>query len=242
MSMGSRLSDLIDLSRRFFVPARCSYSRVFNAERFSVWTFLNNFKPAFLFFSVFITFTPETFPVDSEGHPSAWEKYLHGELESLRKEIAEDPRVISWVLEANAANMKLSGKQIQVLDKNWIRTEGVDLFISTFLTNGLAETLKEFQRNHRSLVEIFMTDERGNLIGSTNKTSDYYQGDEAWWQEAKQSRNPAGFLGRAEYDESAFAYSVALYLPVFDTDRQKVIGVVKAVSSRKKVQGLKGGK
>lgn len=233
MSVRFDFLDLFHYVRRPCFRAPCPWHCSANSRRIA---FSASLKFALIFLAALMIPRMQGASAAPERDlPAAWQTYLQEELRLLREEITESPDVIKRVHDANAGNAKLSLKQILTLDKNWQQTEGVDLFISTLLNNGLARKLKEFQKTHRSLVEIFITDERGNLIGSTNKTSDYYQGDETWWQETYQAADPAGFMGSVEYDESTFTHAIPLYLPVFDVTSRKVIGVLKAVSSRKKM-------
>jgi len=51
-------------------------------------------------------------------------------------------------------------------------------------------SLRAFRELYPYHIEVFVTDAKGALVAATNRTSDYYQGDETWWQ------NTAGENGR----------------------------------------------
>lgn len=163
-----------------------------------------------------------------------WTPYLESQLLALKKDITLNPDVIRSVAQANQTNAHFSLKEIAEMDRQWRGTEGVDLFIVSLITNDLADKLKEFQKKQGSLVEIFITDRKGLLIAATNKTSDFYQADEAWWRETVERNNPKGAFGGSEYDESALVEDIPLYL-VIRGEQQEVIGVLKAVCEKNRI-------
>jgi len=160
--------------------------------------------------------------------------HLEAQLSALRQGISLNPEVIRSVVKANLENVHFTPQEITAIDQQWRKTEGVDLFIVSLITNELADQLKEFQEKQGGLAEIFITDQKGLLIASTNKTSDFYQGDELWWQEAFLRNDPNGSFGNREYDESALVEDIPLYL-VIRGERSDVIGVLKAVSVKDKI-------
>jgi PAS domain S-box-containing protein len=89
--------------------------------------------------------------------------------------------------------------------------------------------LKDLGLSHSGLgAEIFITDIKGALVATTQKTSDYYQADEEWWQQIYAGGVKAHYLSGVEYDQSAGTYSFSLACPVVDA-RNTMIGVMKAV-------------
>ena len=72
--------------------------------------------------------------------------------------------------------------------------------------------------------EIFVMDDQGANVAMTDKTSDYWQGDEAKFK--KSYNNGAGgvHISDVEFDESTQTYSVQVSVPVKDGDA--VIGAV----------------
>jgi len=73
--------------------------------------------------------------------------------------------------------------------------------------------------------EIFITNQYGGNIAQSHKTTDYKQGDELWWQKAKQN---GVFLSQGGFDESAGVYSSDISIRILDEDGN-FIGVLKAV-------------
>jgi hypothetical protein len=137
--------------------------------------------------------------------------------------------VVEAVRTANEKNAELTKAEIHRLDEKWQNTDGLDDFIKSFLTNECAQHLLDFQEAHDEFPEVFITDRRGLIVAETNRTSDYYQADEQWWTQAYQDGRGQTHHGPIEYDESACAEAISLYVPVVDPDTQQAIGVVKAV-------------
>ena len=73
--------------------------------------------------------------------------------------------------------------------------------------------------------EIFITNAFGANIAQSEKTSDYRQDDEVWWQKAKQN---GIYLSEGGFDESAGVYASDVAIRISD-DKGNFIGVLKAV-------------
>lgn len=73
--------------------------------------------------------------------------------------------------------------------------------------------------------EIFVTNAYGANVSQTNRTTDYRQDDERWWQLAAKD---GLYLGDVEFDESAGIYSVEICVRIDDEDGG-MLGVLKAV-------------
>lgn len=144
-------------------------------------------------------------------------------------ELAHDPAVVEMVAAINQQNQALSFGDIRRLDEQWQKAPGLDALTRPLLSNACAKALRAFQEGHVEFPELFVTDARGLVVGMTNKTSDYYQADEDWWTAAYHEGRGRGFYGQIEYDESAHAEAIALYVPVMDPKTQRAIGVLKAV-------------
>lgn len=117
------------------------------------------------------------------------------------------------------------------LDARWPALAIDDPAIQAILTNSLARQLGAFRDVNPVFAEIFVTDVQGQLLASTDKTSDFWQADETWWQQA--AGLPAGevFLQGIYFDESAAVFSVDVAVPLRDPARSDapVAGVVKGV-------------
>ncbi|MFH1718551.1 MAG: HAMP domain-containing protein, partial [Planctomycetota bacterium] len=104
-------------------------------------------------------------------------------------------------------------------------------FVEELLNNELSEELKtriEFHKRKQSReppAEAFVTNRYGACIASTERTSDYRQDDEVWWQRA---RKDGLYVGDVEYDESAGVHCTPIAMKLSDT-AGNFAGVVKVV-------------
>ena len=148
---------------------------------------------------------------------------LLGKKIELLKNIAINPQIIEIIKRFNEKNQEISISDILKIDKKWQETKGIDDFIKSFFTNECAQYLIEFQEKYDEFPEIFITDENGLIVGETNKTSDYYQADEQWWIKAYNNGIGKNYFGEIEYDESAYAEAIPIYIPVMDFQNKKAI-------------------
>lgn len=103
--------------------------------------------------------------------------------------------------------------------------------LQALLHNDLSRQMQAFIAEHRNFAEIFITDREGRLIAATQKTSDYWQADEAWWQAAVQLDEDMVNLEGLNYDDSAQVYSIDVSLPLYQAGAtgRELVGVIKAV-------------
>lgn len=114
------------------------------------------------------------------------------------------------------------------MERRWQETTEPDL-VNSVLTNPASKVLLDFQIYEKQRYrEIFVTDSLGAVRAATNKTSDYYQADEFWWQAATKN-NGSVFLGDIEFDESSHSQSISIAIPIQNTQDASVVGVMKVV-------------
>lgn len=129
---------------------------------------------------------------------------------------------------ASAAAKPKSSEEIWRLENRWSELPEQDLLLQTLLNSKGAEVLRDFQQQHPRFNEIFVTDNQGGILTMSNKTSDYYQADEAWWQDSFAHGVGKVWQGRIEFDESSSTWGIPLYLPL-KRENGKVAGIIKAV-------------
>jgi len=110
-----------------------------------------------------------------------------------------------------------SDDQITALMADWTDAQLSDSLKSV-------STFYEEQYGYKLFPEVFITNQYGVNIAQTNMTSDYYQADEEWWQQAKIR---GIYVSDASYDESSQIYSISLCLRIDDNDN--FLGVMKVV-------------
>ena len=136
--------------------------------------------------------------------------------------LASDPALIAAVEKQNAQQLTLD--QIKSRDAAWRKVTGVDDFMTSLLNNDAAKAMLAFEKIQPYYFEIFLMDNQGANVAMTNKTSDYWQGDEAKWQKTFKVGPDAVHLSEVEFDDSAQAYLVQVSVPVVSNG--KAIGAL----------------
>lgn len=139
------------------------------------------------------------------------------------------------------ANLKYNSKgneeiirEINSIENIWPRLKENSPILKDIISNRLAEYLKEYKnREGEEYAEIFITDAKGAVIAATNRTSDYFQADERWWEEAFNNGKGGIYLSDVDYDENAKVFSLNFCLPIMDKSNKKVIGIIKVITDIK---------
>jgi hypothetical protein len=144
--------------------------------------------------------------------------------------LAQETIVVNAVKEANKTATK-SLELIFTLDKRWRATEGVDAWIGRFLNNPCATYLKKVQKEHKKggrflYSEIFVMDKQGNIVAESNKTSDYWQGDEDKFVKSFADGKGAIFIDKPSFDESVQAYLIQVSVPILNPYTGGAIGAM----------------
>jgi hypothetical protein len=116
-----------------------------------------------------------------------------------------DPTVIAAIQEQNERHTGMSTDQINELDQAWrAQTEGGDRpLIDEVLGNELSAFLADRKNESSGMItEVFVMDNVGLNVGQSDVTSDYWQGDEAKWQQTYEVGAGAIFVDEIETDES----------------------------------------
>ena len=131
----------------------------------------------------------------------------------------------------NKTASPMSVEAIAAIEARWPVLPDDAPEISAFLNNDLASALREFQKQNPNFAEIFVTDRWGRLIAATNRTSDYWQADENWWQIGFGMGPDTTFVEGLTFDESSGTHSISLAVPLFSSRKagDKPAGVLKAV-------------
>ena len=139
------------------------------------------------------------------------------------------------VAKSNREFEKLENLQEYINEKNneWISAQkaATTLLMQELLNNKLSEELRnkmgfhEEKHGYKVFGEVFVTNKYGAIAALTEKTSDYRQDDELWWEKA---REDGLYVGDVEYDESSDIYSTAIAIRSNDKDGN-FNGAVKVV-------------
>jgi hypothetical protein len=142
----------------------------------------------------------------------------------------KDPIIVKAVKDQNAKKVKLA--DIQATDKEWMG--GKNTVSSVMLGNDCSKHLRELIAKNPTYSETFVMDDQGTNVCMSERTSDYWQGDEAKWQKSFNGGKGGTFIDERKYDSSAKAILAQVSVPVYDGT--KVIG---AITIGVKVDALK---
>lgn len=122
--------------------------------------------------------------------------------------------LVAAVKEQNSGGMSLDN--IKSKDAAWIKHNGVDDFMKSLMNNSAAVELKKLESSAPYYMELFLMDNQGANVAMTNKTSDYWQGDEDKFTGSYQGGAGDVHMGKVKFDKSAQAYLVQVSVPVMD--------------------------
>jgi len=115
-------------------------------------------------------------------------------------------------------------EKIKEIDQKWLNTIGTDDFMDSIMSSDCSQHLTSIKKKNNFYEEIFVTDNQGANVALTDKTSDYWQGDEAKF--TKDYKGGAGevFISDVNFDDSTQSYLTQISVPVMDEG--KAIGVI----------------
>lgn len=140
-----------------------------------------------------------------------------------------EPSVVAAILAQNAAHEGLSQQEIEALDGAWRAEVGAAAtpMIDGVLGRPESAWLRSQEEATGGLVtEVFVMDSRGLNVAQSDITSDFWQGDEAKWQETYLLGAGAIHISEVELDESTQTYQSQVSMAVTDPASGAVIGAV----------------
>ncbi len=141
----------------------------------------------------------------------------------------DDPLVIEAIKAQNIEHASIDSNAIEELDQTWRAeaAEGTGPMIEDLLSREASLYLIEKTRGAAGFVtEVFIMDDKGLNVAQSAVTSDYWQGDEAKWQETYQASGYPIHISEAEFDDSTQAYQAQVSFPIRDPDTGRKIGAV----------------
>lgn len=151
----------------------------------------------------------------AESAPQAVIDYAKSNL----KKLGSDPVIVSAVVAENKKGKTL--EQIKEMDKKWINHIGIADYMQAMMDSKCGKHILEILESKPFYAEIFVMDNKGANVAITDKTSDYWQGDEAKFQESFKGKI---HISDVEFDDSSQAYIVQVSVPV--KSKNKVIGAI----------------
>ena len=161
------------------------------------------------------------------------DRNIYRRIEALR-EYCLDSHLQEIISESNEEFEKLYDipAYINERDREWtsVPKEEITPFMKEIIDRKLSEELRKktlyFEGKYGSKVfgEIFITNKYGANIAQSNKTTDYYQGDENWWQVSKEQ---GLYEEDIEYDDSSGIYSINISIGI-NNNAGDFLGVMKS--------------
>lgn len=142
---------------------------------------------------------------------------------------AQAPDIIAAVTAQNAVTASYDQAKIDALDTSWQAEIGAadQPTIAPVLDNAASDFLRAQVENAKgALTEIFVMDALGLNVASSGITSDYWQGDEAKFQETYPNGAGAIHFGEIEFDESTNSYQAQISLTLADPASGAAIGAM----------------
>jgi putative methionine-R-sulfoxide reductase with GAF domain len=130
--------------------------------------------------------------------------------------------------EAGTAAGVLSPDEIQALDQQWKAADAAnnssDPLVASVMKDSLTAELIKYQAKFPENVEVFLTDLQGVSLATTDRTSDYLQSDEEWWQSAYMNGE---YIGQPEFDASSKTLAINMAVAVRASDSNRIVGVLR---------------
>jgi hypothetical protein len=130
---------------------------------------------------------------------------------------------VKETLAQNAKKMPMA--EITRIDNEWMKAESLLPIQKEKMNNVTAGELKKLAAKMPAVLEAFVMDDQGGVVGENNLTSDYWQGDEEKWTGSFNKGKGGVDAGKEKFDKSANATIQQVSLPIIDKGG-KVIGAV----------------
>ena len=157
--------------------------------------------------------------------PPAMSEYIYDDLMAW----VNDPAIVAAINAQNTRTHGLSADEILARDNAWRAEVGASdtPMINAVLSAPLSAFLKDhLVKSEGRITEVFVMDSQGLNVAASNVTSDYWQGDEAKFQETFPKGAGSVFIDEVELDESTQAYQGQVSFAVTDPSSGDVIGAI----------------
>ena len=154
------------------------------------------------------------------------------EIVNTVKTLSSTPIIKEYLGESNSEFKKLTDTDrecyIDDLAVRWKETHNLeDPFLDVYMGNPVSEFL-EMQKEliPERYGEIFVTNQYGVMIASTNKLTTINHAHKYWWVAAYNDGNGRVFLDDRGFDTSAEGYVMGIVVPI--KENNEIIGILKA--------------
>jgi hypothetical protein len=167
--------------------------------------------------------------ISSPGQEDVYKVPLAAYAESELAGWLSDPALVAAIKAQNAAHAGLTQEQIDALDQTW-RAEaqaGSGPLVDDLMSREVSVWLADKQLNSAGFItEAFVMDAKGLNVAQSAVTSDYWQGDEAKWQETYAREGGGLHVSEVEFDDSTGFYQTQASMPIVDPATGEKIGAV----------------
>lgn len=142
--------------------------------------------------------------------------------EDVLAKFGSDSVIVAAVKAENEKKKTL--EQIKKIDEKWINTIGIDEMMESMMNLPCSQHLNNIKKTADFYEEIFVMDNQGANVAMTNKTSDYWQGDEAKFVKCYKGGSGEISISDVKFDDSTQVYLTQVSVPVLD--EEQTIGVM----------------
>ncbi|BDW88496.1 hypothetical protein [Thalassospira tepidiphila] len=149
------------------------------------------------------------------------------------REWLANPVVELSISSQNRLRKDMTQEQIDAADLQWRAEREADdqPLVAAILTNPLSSYLTQIQARSGGLfAEIFVMDAVGLNVGQSSITSDFWQGDEAKFQNTYPNGPDAVFIDEAEYNEGSDVWLTQLNMTMSNANREPIGAVTVEVN------------
>jgi len=115
-------------------------------------------------------------------------------------------------------------ERVRAIDEAWQRGEDPEGLATSLAKNDCAQALQTLMSANPGYGEAYVTDHQGAIVCMTDRTSDYWQGDEEAWTRAYGGGAGAVVVGKTERDATTGLDVVPISVPIKSAGQ--VIGVL----------------
>lgn len=138
-----------------------------------------------------------------------------------------DPVLIYAIKEQNSLHKNMNQLRINRLDYQWREEGSYGALVLDLLDRQASIIARERREKSNGIInEIIVMDAYGLNVAISDRTSDYFQGDEAKWLETFKKGPGAVHISELEFDESTGKVQTQVSLTVVDPETGEPIGAV----------------
>ncbi len=122
----------------------------------------------------------------------------------------------------------LTETELNQLDQQWREANAAnnigDPLVTKVIYSSASDDLRSFRLQFTRHAEIFVTGTQGFNVAASDRTSDYNQSDEEWWQATNRDGR---YIGQPEYDESSGVTAIIMSVAIRELGDNRIIGILR---------------